>query len=351
MMKKQNTIYLGIGIVVIILIAAIAIFSAPKGEETTSTIKIGVITDLTGPAAYWGESTRVGAELAKQDLLNRGVNVNLVFEDYQLDTGKALTAAQKLVNVDNVKAIYAEFNPAAISAGSFLKDKNVLYIYDAAVTSPLEGNSNAYKTYLDYKEGCKQVANKFKEQGIENIGVLKVNLEFGKLCLDGVKEIYGSNTYVETYNLGDQDFKTQMLKLTQNDIGAVINVGFEGDTINTLKVIEEQNLNIKYGTVADTITEQVIEKYSNVLKGSISFGFIEVSSDFKKRISQEKISTNYGAALAYTHIMQIGEAFEKCDNALNCVKQEMNNAKSDDTIGFIQFKNHIAELKMQIIQR
>ena len=349
MVKKQNKIYSAIGIVAIILIAAVVMFSAPKGEE--ETVKIGVITDLTGPAAYWGESTRVGAELAKQDLFNKGVNVELVFEDYQLDAGKALTAAQKLVNADNVKAIYAEFNPAAISAGSFLKDKNVLYVYDAGIISPLEGNDNAYKTYLDVTEGCKQIANGFKEQGIENIGVLKANTEYGELCLDGAREIYGLNTYVETYNLGDQDFRTQMLKLAQNNVGAVINMGFEGDTLNTLKVIDEQNLDIKYGAQIDTITEQVIEKYSDELTGSISYGLVEVSSDFKNRISQEKLSTDYGAALAYTHIMQIGDAFEKCDEDLNCVKQEMNNAKPDDTIGFVRFYNHVAELEMEIIQR
>lgn len=348
-MKKQNTVHLRIGIAVIILIAAILMFYNQQKED--GDIKIGVITDLTGPAAYWGESTRIGAEIAKNDLESKGYNIELIFEDYQLVADKALTASQKLVNVDNVNAIYAEFNPAAISVGSFLKDKNVLYIYDAAVTSPLENNPYTYKTYLDYKEGCKQVAEKFKEKGVENLGVLKVNLEFGELCLEGAKEIYKSNIYTETYNLGDQDFKTQMAKLNQKNVGAVMNVGFEGDTINTLKVIKEQNLNIKYGTVADTITEQVIDKYSNELIGSISFDFAEVSPAFKNRISQEKISTYYAAAIAYTHVMQIGEAFEKCDGDLNCIKKEMDNAGPDDTIGFLRFNNRIAELDMKIIER
>lgn len=347
-MKKQNKMYLGIVVIAIVLIVIIILLSIPKGKEI---VKIGIITDLTGPAAYWGESTRIGAELAKQALSNEGYTIKLIFEDYQLDAGKAVSAAQKLVNLDGVDAIYAEFNPAAISVGSLLKGQNILYVYDAAVSSPLEGNSFAYKTYLDYKEGCKQVAEKFKEQGIIDIGVLKANSEFGELCLEGVKEIYGPNTYVETYAFGDQDFKTQLIKLNQNKVDAVINVGFEGDTLNTLKVIKEQNLSIKYGTVDDTITEQVINEYFDELTGSISFGFTEVSTEFMDSLSQNKLSTPYGAAIAYTHIMQIGRAFGECGKDLDCVKQKMNEASEDNTIGFKQFDNHVAELKMSLIQR
>ncbi|MCA9488257.1 MAG: ABC transporter substrate-binding protein, partial [Nanoarchaeota archaeon] len=101
-------------------------------------VEIGIITDLTGPAAYWGTSSQVGAELAVEELKEEGYDINLVYEDYRLDSSEALSAVQKLVNVDDVDGVYAEFNPAAISAGSFLKGKDVLYIYDAAIISPLE---------------------------------------------------------------------------------------------------------------------------------------------------------------------------------------------------------------------
>ena len=189
-------------------------------------VEIGIITDLTGPAAYWGTSSQVGAELAVEELKEEGYDINLVYEDYRLDSSEALSAVQKLVNVDDVDGVYAEFNPAAISAGSFLKGKDVLYIYDAAIISPLENNPYAYKTYLDYKEGCRQISSKFREEGIEKMGVLKVNLEFGEICLEGAEEVYGENVSVEAYNLGDQDFKTQILKLNQEGVGAIINVGF-----------------------------------------------------------------------------------------------------------------------------
>ncbi len=349
-MKKQSKIYWIAGIIVLALAVLMVIFPF-NVEKDKDVIKIGIVTDLTGAAAYWGESTRVGAELARQDLRDKGFNVKLFFEDYQLEATRALTSAQKLINIDGVDSIYAEFNPAAISVGSFLKDKEVLYVYNAAVMSPLDGNSYAYKTYLDYKEGCRQVSEKFKEQGVDNIGVLKVNMEFGELCLEGVREVYGENTYVETYNLGDQDIRTQVEKLNQNKVRAIINVGFAGDTLSTLKTLKERGLNIKYGTVDDTITKQVIADYQDELIGSISFGFSDVSPEFIDRISGYELSTPYGAALSYTHIMQIGKALGRCKKDMNCVKREMDNSLSSDIIGFRYFINGIADLDMNIIKR
>lgn len=169
-------------IVVLILIILSLLFISFSSDDESDSVKIGVITDLTGPAAYWGESTRVGAEIAADELNGEGIEVELVFEDYRLEASLALNAAQKLVGADGVDAIYVDFNPAAISVGSFLIGKDLLFVYDAAVVSPLEGNPGAYKTYLDYREGCKQVSQKFLSEGVEEMGVLKVNLEFG-VCL------------------------------------------------------------------------------------------------------------------------------------------------------------------------
>ena len=318
-------------------------------DGVQTPVKIGVVTDLTGPASYWGESTRVGAELAAQELKDEGYEVDLIFESYPLSAKEALTAAQKLVNIDDVDAIYSEFNPGAIAVGSFVKELPVLHVYDAAAVSPLEGAPYTYKTYLNYKAGCREITQRFKDEGVRKIGVLKINLEFGELCLEGVKEIYDYPA-VESYDLGDQDFRTQFLKLKNAGAEAVINVGFEGDTLNALKVIKEQKLNIRYGTVADTITNQVTEQHSTELTGSLSFGFVEVDPKFKDKLTT-KLSTDYAAALAYTHIKQIVKAISACGDHYDCIAIKMDAASSDSTIGFQGFKHHIAELEMQITSR
>lgn len=336
-----------------LVVFVIAGCSNNQQTKNKSQVKIGVVTDLTGPAAYWGESTQVGAEIAKKELSKEGIDVNLSYEDYQLDAAKALTGAQKLIDVDNVDAVYAEFNPAAISVGSFMKGKNKLYMYDAAVTSPMIGNANAYKTYLDYQAGCHAVAQKFKDQGIAKIGMIKPNIEFGELCLAGVKEVYADATITEGYNLGDADVKTQMTKLKSQKVGAVINVGFEGDTLNALKAIKELGMKTPFGTVDDTITDNVKQKYGNELKGAWTFGFATVDPAFSAKIKAEtskKLATEYGAAITYTHVKQVARAMAKCNKDSSCVNKQLDQAVPDKTIGFNKFVNHVADLSMSIRQ-
>ena len=345
---NKNTI-IGIVVLVVVIIGGYFLLSKPVSSEH---IKIGVITDLTGPAAYWGESTREGALLAINEMKKDGANIEVLFEDYQLDASKAVSAAQKLVNFDNVDAIYAEFNPAAISVSSFLKGKNVLYVYDAAVTSPLEDLPYAFKTYLDYQAGCRVIAEKFKNEGINEIGFLKVNLEFGDLCLAGIKEIYGDSVISEGYNLGDNDLRTQMLKIKSKGAGAVINVGFEGDTYNTLKIIHDLKYKIFYGTVDDTITDKVKKDFSIELAGGHGFGFIKVDPIFSEKLNSfledRKLATEYAAALAYTHVRQMGKALIQCNKEISCVVEKLNEAKSDQTIGFEKFENRIGVFEMSV---
>lgn len=342
-----------IALVLILLIVGASFWSRAKSLKS-QTVKIGIVTDLSGPAAYWGESSRAGAELAEKELEEQGYNVDLIFEDYQLEAPKALSSAQKLVNVDNVDAVYAEFNLAAASIGSFIKDKNKIFIYDASVTSPLEGNNNAFKTYLDFQAGNKLVAEKFKGQGVGKIGVLKMNLEPGELGLIGVKEVYGNNAIVESYDLGTTDLKTQVLKLKNSGVGAIINVAaFEGDTLNTLKAMKELDYKVPFGTVDDSITQNVLDTYRPELEGAYTFGFPEVDKDFSDRLASEsgkKLATEYGAAITYTHIKQIVKSLVTNKMDIAKASQSIENSKTDSTIGFEKFNNRIADLKMTIKQ-
>jgi ABC-type branched-subunit amino acid transport system substrate-binding protein len=344
-MERKNWIKWIVGIIIILIIVGFVTFKKPT---TNNVIKIGIITDLTGPAAYWGESTKIGTDILKKELEAKGEKVEFIFEDYALDATKAITAVQKLYTIDKVNAVYTEFNPGSIAVASFLKDKQIPLIYDAAIVSPLKDNILFYKTYLDYKEGCKQIAQKFNEEGVTKIGLLKVNLEFGELCESGIREIYKDNLISEGYNLGDNDFRTQLLKIKNNNATAVINVGFEGDTFNTLKVIKDLKYNIRYGSVDDTITEKVLSAYKDELKNGWTFGFNDISEEFMGKLENNKPSSLYAAALSYTHIKQLVESLDRCGDKNECIIKSLDNSRGDPTIGFIKYKDHIADLKMSL---
>jgi len=305
-----------------------------------------VISPLTGGVAYWGESSVLGIKLAKKDLQRQGINVEFIIEDGQLDPKVALNAAQKLVNINKVSAIYSEFNPAAISVTSFVKDKNILHVYDAAPITPLKESENIYKTYLDYEMSCQKVARLIKNRGINKVGVLKINLEFGDLCLKGIKNVYGNNAVSEEYNPGTNDFKTLLSKLKSENIQALFNISFQPETLSSIKQAREIGINAVFVGLSEIVSPDIEDEYSNLLEGSVMFGLPAVSKEFKAKIEKEfpgKTISNYQAvALAYIHSKQIANALSHCNKDLACVRKEMDNSKAESIVGFTGFKNRIA---------
>lgn len=79
-----------------------------EGESGGGTVKadIGVVSYLTGPGAAYGEAITSGLKLALEEINEKGeVNINLIIEDSAGKQDQALTAAQKLMNSENVTAI------------------------------------------------------------------------------------------------------------------------------------------------------------------------------------------------------------------------------------------------------
>lgn len=346
-MNKAIKIIIGL-VVVGLAVWGLSLVGKKGPAISKEPIKVGIITDLTGPAAYWGESTRAGADILQKELATEGKNVTFVIEDYQLDAAKAASAAQKLVNLDKVQAIYAEFNPAAVASASVLKDKGTPLVYVAALTSPLAESPLFFKTYLDYQEGCKQISQKFESEGVEKIGLLKMNLEPPQLCEVGMREIYGDNIAVEGYTLGDTDLRTQLLKLNNSKVQVVVNMAFEGDTVNTLRVLRDFKYDMRYGTVDDSITPEVIKNYTPQLDGAWTFGFNEPTEDFKSKISSYDLVSPYAAALAYTHLRQLVDAVSVCGDDTDCLSEEIANSPANETIGFRGYQDRIANLKMNL---
>src|SRR5215475_10553363 len=84
---------------------------------SASTIKIGAFGPITGPAAYIGLGGRDGAGLAINEInAAGGINgrkIEMIFEDDGHSPAKALAAVKKLIDQDEVFAIFFVFNGTA----------------------------------------------------------------------------------------------------------------------------------------------------------------------------------------------------------------------------------------------
>ncbi|WP_188166872.1 ABC transporter substrate-binding protein [Oryzicola mucosus] len=153
--------------------AAVAAFIATSdialAEEaglTDTTIKIGMIGSLTGPAALWGWPTINGAKMVYDDInANGGINgrkIELVIEDSQCQAPLALAAAKKLISRDEVFMLHGGSCSGAILPvrDLVLKEKVPMMVLvataDEIVAQP---NGYIYRAFLPGSYDGEIIAN------------------------------------------------------------------------------------------------------------------------------------------------------------------------------------------------
>ena len=91
-------------IVVILILLSLSSFAYSQQKN----IHIGAVLALTGPAQAFGTYAKKGIELAQDELKSRGENVEVTFEDSQSSSVGAVSAAQKLIKVNQVQGIVGD---------------------------------------------------------------------------------------------------------------------------------------------------------------------------------------------------------------------------------------------------
>lgn len=91
-----------------IALIALLLLAACAQTKPVEEIKIGAVLSLTGVAAFYGESSRNGIELAVEEINSaggiNGKNITVIYEDDGTDGKRAVTAVNKLIDVDKVDA-------------------------------------------------------------------------------------------------------------------------------------------------------------------------------------------------------------------------------------------------------
>ena len=132
-MKKSNKIYIILAITVFVMFLIIKL--AGYTSSDSKVIKIGVIIPLTGTQAFAGEGLKDALILAQEDIANQKklgksfkYDYKLIFEDVQLDPKLAISAANKLIDVDKVDVLLDAYAPIG-NAVSSVAEKEVLIIF------------------------------------------------------------------------------------------------------------------------------------------------------------------------------------------------------------------------------
>ncbi|MBI2475024.1 ABC transporter substrate-binding protein [Candidatus Uhrbacteria bacterium] len=234
-MKSNSAILWAIAIVIVIL--GIVYFSKP-GPEAPATpmegeaafeipdgpIVLGAMDPLTGEGAVYGIPLQNATMLAVNEINAaggvKGHQLQLVWEDSKCNPQDGGAAAQKLIEVDKVSFIISgDCSGAALAAATLTEPAGVM-LFSAAASSPDLSTAGdlVFRSYpSDAMAGRVIASYVIKQLSVKKVAVISEQTDYAQglrgSFTTASKEFGAEVVGDETYNTGDTDFRTQILKL------------------------------------------------------------------------------------------------------------------------------------------
>jgi branched-chain amino acid transport system substrate-binding protein len=240
---KSNALKWGIGFAALAAIAAFFIWQKLDTQPAQAAPKIGACLSLTGPFSYWSQQIKRGLDLATEHAndLHPGKAPEIIYEDNQGDPKIAVTAFQKLANVDHVLAVITAHTPIA-KAQRPLAGQSKIPLLGTVVSAVDFGLENEW-CFLDWPSHqilTPSVAEySFKTLGARKAATLVINDAYGtdgaKLFAETFTNKGGLMVASETIGPNDTDLRGQLTKIINTHPEVLYMVARDAALANAVK--------------------------------------------------------------------------------------------------------------------
>jgi branched-chain amino acid transport system substrate-binding protein len=245
---------------IVLALSAVALVGIAPGMAaevgvTDTTIKIGVLTEMTGPFTLFGRGVKDGWTLHLEDVNARGGvhgrKIEMVFGDQQASGAKAIAAAKRLIEVDKVFMIAGGgITPATVPVIPLISESKIPFVVTITsspkVTSPF--SRYIFRPAVSPDDINAQAAVEFawKAKGLRKIAILNGADEYGKGGADALVarlKTHGAAPVAhETFSIGDTNFNSQLLRIKAAQPDGVLIYGFTKEVAIILRQAKEVGL-------------------------------------------------------------------------------------------------------------
>lgn len=288
-------------IIAVIVVGGIWYALSAKAPTSDKVVKIGIITPMTGSGAgVYHEPLRRGIDLALAEINKDGKQIDVVYEDDQLDAKQSLSAYNSL-KMRGIKYYILNGSPSAGAvAPEIRKDGNFSLVPSALLTAYKDDNPRTCRIALtadNYGPAFTDLLLN-KMNGKKNIATLISNTEGGIAVFNALKEKFeaagGKIVQAETFGKDDTDFHTQIAKIKNNkQTEAVIILNWSTTIETMLKQMKQQGLNLPIISDSSTIKNSALKDIA--LANGITFLDYSFSVD---NTNASDISKNFVASYA-----------------------------------------------------
>ncbi len=227
--------------------------AVPQRGVTADEIVIGTHTDLSGPIAIWGVGS-VNAARMRIDEVNaaggvHGRSIRFVVEDTQYQVPRAMQAANKLINRDEVFAML-------LATGTPTNNAVMQLQFEAGVPNifPITGARSMVEPFhplkftqrgIYYDEVRAATRYFLEEQGKQTACVIYQDTDYGQEILEGAQdqlaEMGREVAAVSAHKPTETEFTAAMLRLKEANCDLVLMGTVHRDTILVLDAARKMN--------------------------------------------------------------------------------------------------------------
>jgi len=270
-------------------IIALALGFALDGTAIAqSTVKIGSVLSVTGPAAFLGEDMKAGMELAVEEINAKGgINgkkIEWVFYDAESQTNKGLIATRRLLDQDNVDMIVGGGNMSgmAIAMLGLTEKAGIPFMSTEGamdIVTPIAERQWTFKSTVDDEQVLERLADYYAKKGIKKVAFLADSSGFGQSAAVQMKKVAaarGLDVMYETFNPSDTDMSPQLSKIKAANVQSIICWTVTPAGVVFLKQaqqlgMDKMNLIHSYGFVSQKYMELAGDSAKNLLLLSVKF--------------------------------------------------------------------------------
>lgn len=329
-------------IAMVALVAVSGAFAA--GSTDSDSYNIGFIGPMTGDNANYGILCENAVRLAVDKCnANGGINgkmVNMITEDSEGTVEKGLAAIEKLSSSDNITALVGPvFTGVAFAVGERCQNEGIPMISPSATHKDITNIGDyVFRTVVsDGLQGDVAGHYFYEVLGYRNIGCLYIKNDYSQGLYEGMKEAFeacgGTVSAVETAQIGDKDFKTQLTRLKASGVEAIYIPNYTVEMAQQLEQASQLGIDVPFLSCDGFSNPDIYNLAGDYTDGVIYVAPAQVEESEAYKTFVEEYTAQFGVAPdsfatnAYDATNIILEAIAKAGNDRAAVRDAIAGIK------------------------
>ena len=321
---------LGLALVLMVSVAA-----CDGGED--QPFRIGVMESVTGPGETYG-NVAVRAKQMAVDEINAaggidGRMLELIVEDSKCSAQDAITAYNKLTDVDGVKIILGTSCSGAMLGAAPLAEEEGVILFSGLATNPDIANAGDYifRTSMSDAQLGIDTGNVLWVGGIRRLATISESTDYAegvrRTTSDRFEELGGEIVAAERYSSDVTDFRSQLTKLLGENPDAIhiaAQAEFSGGTV--VKQLRE------LGYTGPIFSEVVVVGTTALeVAGEAATGVVAITADLDPANQKaQEVLRNFRQRYDYVTLpWYIGSAYDDVYITAECLKQTGDDQDAD----------------------